>query len=102
MDFWRRSAGRSRLEKATNDKITEIMKVETTIVDEIQHRQLIWYGHVERMELTRIPKQILKWTPTEKRKRGRPRATWTGSSNDDSQAYMMSCYVKLGAYSIGA
>jgi len=42
MGFWRRSAVRSRLEKITNDKIKEIMKVETTIVEEIQRRQLIW------------------------------------------------------------
>jgi len=56
------------LEKIKNDKIREIMKVETTIVQELQSTQLIWYGHVERMEDTRIPKQILKWTPTEKRK----------------------------------
>jgi len=50
------------------------MKVETTIVEEIQRRQLIWYGHIsEKMEDTRIPKQIFKWRPTEKRKRGRPR-----------------------------
>jgi len=68
MDFWRRSAGRPRLEEITNDKIRKIMKVETTIVEEIQLRQLIWYEHVERMEDTRIPKQILKWTPIEKRK----------------------------------
>jgi len=56
------------LEKTTNDKIREITKVETTIVEEIQRRQVIWYGHVERLEDTKIPKQILKWTPTEKRK----------------------------------
>jgi len=58
MDFWRRSAGKSRLEKIANDKIREIMKLETTIVEDIQRRQLIWYGHVERMEDTRIPKQV--------------------------------------------
>jgi len=60
------------LEKITNDKIRKIMKVETTIAEEIQRRQLIWYEHVERMEDTRIPKHILKWTTTEKRKRGGP------------------------------
>jgi len=66
------------LEKITNYKIRKITKVETIIVEEIQRRQLIWYGHVERIEDTRTPKQILKWTPTEKRKRGKPTATWTG------------------------
>jgi len=32
------------LAKITNDKIREIMKVETTIVEEIQRRQLMWRG----------------------------------------------------------
>ena len=78
MDYWRRSAGKSRIERMTNDRIREIMKVETTIIEEIQRRQLIWYGHVKRMDEERLPKIILNWTPTERRRRGRPRTTWMG------------------------
>lgn len=78
MDFWRRAAGISRAERITNQRIREIMKVGQTIIDEVQRRQLVWYGHVERMNNGRIPKQILQWVPTERKKRGRPKATWMG------------------------
>jgi hypothetical protein len=35
-----------------------------------------WLGHVMRMAPNRIPKVALHWTPSGKRKRGRPRTTW--------------------------
>ena len=35
-----------------------------------------WLGHVMRMQQSRIPKTALHWTPSGKRKRGRPRTTW--------------------------
>lgn len=57
MDFWRKAVGRSRMEKIGNDRIREIMDVERTIVDDIKNKQLIWFGHVQRMADTRIPKQ---------------------------------------------
>ena len=42
----------------------------------IQKKRLQWYGQVTRMPEDRIPKLIMEWTPTERRKRGRPRKTW--------------------------
>ncbi|CAG9839790.1 unnamed protein product [Diabrotica balteata] len=78
MDFWRRSARKSRLDRIQNDHIRNIMGVKSTIIDEIQRRQLIWYGHVERMDDDRLPNQILKWTPRERRKRGRQKQSWLG------------------------
>ena len=62
MDFWRRTT-KSRLERVTNERIWEIMKVTHTIVDEIKNRQLTWYEHVQRMLETRIPKQVTNWKP---------------------------------------
>ena len=76
MDFWRRSAGKSRLERITNERIREIMEVKHTIVDDIKNSQLIWYGHVQRMAEIRIPKQIINWKPAGRRKPGRPRRSW--------------------------
>jgi len=76
MDFWRRAAGRSRMEKVTNIRIREIMKVKHTIADDIMDKQLVWFGHVQRMEITRIPKQIIEWKPGGRRRRGRPRRSW--------------------------
>ena len=38
--------------------------------------QLQWYGHDQRMEEGRLPKEVMKWSPRGKRKRGRPKLTW--------------------------
>jgi hypothetical protein len=76
MDFWRRSAGRERIR---NETIRENMKVNTTIVEDIKINQLRWYGHVVRMERERLPKQVLLWTPQDRRRKGKPRRSWTES-----------------------
>ncbi|XP_030753177.1 uncharacterized protein LOC115880180 [Sitophilus oryzae] len=60
IDFWRRSAGISRMERIANIEIREIMHVQQAIINEIEKRQLVWYGHVERMSEDRIPKKVLK------------------------------------------
>jgi len=38
--------------------------------------QLIWYGHVKRMDPTRLPKIMIHWKPEGRKKRGRLRRTW--------------------------
>ena len=64
MDALRRSARISKLDKKTN-------KLDT-ILDEITRKKLIWYGHVERMDTTRLPKIMINCKPEGKKKRGRP------------------------------
>lgn len=76
MDFWRRSARISRLDHIRNDRIREIMKVEQTIIDTIEQKRLIWYGHLQRMDEDRWPKIVWQWVPQERRKRGRPPRSW--------------------------
>lgn len=76
MDFLRRAARKSRLERVTNEEIRRITKKEETIMEEIQRKQLVWYGHVNRMGDDRLPRMVMNWRPTERRKRGRPRETW--------------------------
>jgi hypothetical protein len=39
-------------------------------------KQLIWYGHVERMNPMRLPNVMMTWKPEGRIKRGRPRRTW--------------------------
>lgn len=85
MDFWRRAAGRSRIERIPNDTIRTNMEVGHTITDEIRTKQLRWYGHVQRMEERRLPKQILTWRPTGRRKRGRPRRSWREGIDNEIQ-----------------
>ncbi|XP_030746802.1 uncharacterized protein LOC115875473 [Sitophilus oryzae] len=70
MDFWRRAAGISKLERVRNERIQNIMGFR-------------WYGHVQRLEESRIPKKVLNWTPQGKRKRGRPRRNWREGIDED-------------------
>ena len=76
MDALRRSARISKLDRKTNKYIREKMNKQGTILDEITGKQLIWYGHVERMDPTRLPKIMVNWKPEGRKKRGRPRRTW--------------------------
>jgi hypothetical protein len=47
MDFWRRSARKSRKEKVQNGTIREIMEVGKNILEVIEGKWLQWFGHVE-------------------------------------------------------
>jgi ribonuclease HII len=71
MDALRRSARISKLNRKTNEYIREKMDAPDTVLDEITRKQLIWYGHVERMDPTRLPKIMINWKP-EGRKKTRP------------------------------
>jgi hypothetical protein len=57
----RRSARISKLDRKTNEYIRDKMDAPGTILDEITIKQLIWYGHVERMDRTRLPKIMFNW-----------------------------------------
>jgi hypothetical protein len=77
MDFWRRSARISRKDKIRNNIIKQKMNVTRSLLDDIKTKQLQWYGHVQRMEEGRLPKEVMKWRPPRRRrKRGRPQLTW--------------------------
>ena len=39
------------------------MNAQVAILDEITRKQLTWYGHVERMDPTRLPKMMINWKP---------------------------------------
>jgi hypothetical protein len=46
------------------------------ILDDITRKQLTWYGHVERMDPTRLTKIMIHWKPEGRKKQGRPRRAW--------------------------
>jgi hypothetical protein len=52
------------------------MKVTRSLLDDIKTKQLQWYGHVQRMEEGRLPKEVMKWRPPGRRKRDRPKLSW--------------------------
>ena len=56
--------------------IRDKMDAQDMILDDITRKQLIWYGHVERMDPTRIPKIMTYWKPEGRKQRDRPRRTW--------------------------
>jgi len=53
------------------------MNVSRSVLDDIKTKQLQWHGHVQRMEEGRLPKEVMKLSPPGRRKRGRPKLTWT-------------------------
>jgi hypothetical protein len=52
------------------------MDAQDTILDYTTRKQLIWYGHVERMDSVRLPKIMITWKPEGRKIRGRPRRNW--------------------------
>jgi len=52
------------------------MSVVRSLLDDINTKQLQWYGHVQRMEEGRLPKEVMKWRPPGRRKQCRPKFTW--------------------------
>jgi hypothetical protein len=51
------------------------MNVIRSLLDDIKTKELQLYGHVQRMEEGRLPKEVMKWRPPVRRKRGRPKLT---------------------------
>jgi hypothetical protein len=52
------------------------MNVTRSLLDDMKTKQLQWYGHVQRMEQVRLPKEVMKWRPPGRRKRRRPKLSW--------------------------
>jgi Reverse transcriptase (RNA-dependent DNA polymerase) len=76
MDYLRRSCRISRMEHIRNDTIRQKIGMKDTVIERIETRQLVWYGHVMRMGEQRWPKKALEYVPRNRRKKGRPRTTW--------------------------
>ena len=49
MDFLRRSARCSKLEKNRNNVVREKMDIKNFVLDYIRYKQLNWYRHMRRM-----------------------------------------------------
>ena len=75
MDFWRLSTRISKKDKIRNTIIKQKMYVVRSLLEDIKTKQLQCYGYVQRMEEGRLPKEVMKWSPPGRRKRGRSKAT---------------------------
>jgi hypothetical protein len=76
MDALRRSSRISRKERIRNVTIRLQIRLEETIIKEIEQNQLTWYGHVQGMAEGKSAKIVLKWMPKQKRARERPTKNW--------------------------
>jgi len=52
------------------------MKEKGSIIDDVERKQLVWYGYVQRVDRNRLLKQVMESIILGKRKRRRPRTTW--------------------------
>lgn len=76
MMYWRRCCKVTLMDRIRNDDIRERMNIDKPLTTIIEEKQLTWYGHMRRMNENRMPKKVWEWTPTQRRKRGRPRRHW--------------------------
>jgi hypothetical protein len=76
MDFWKRSARKSKKEKVRNGTIRAIMEVGKNILEVTEEKQIRWFGHVKRMPGNILPLKVLEWGPEGTRRRGRPKERW--------------------------
>jgi hypothetical protein len=66
MDFWRRSARKSRKEKVRNGTIRSIMEVGKNILEVTEEKRLRWFGHVKTMPGNRLRRKILNGNQRER------------------------------------
>jgi len=55
------------------------------IINFARAQGLGWYGHIERMQETRMVKAIYSWKPISKRPTGRPKKRWEDDVKKDIQ-----------------
>jgi len=58
-----------------NEELDKLIKHEN-IINFARVQRLGWYGHIERMQDTRMVKAIHAWKPISKRPMGRPKICW--------------------------
>ena len=68
----------------TNQELDEVIK-HKNIINLARTKRLGWYGHIERMQETRMVKAIHAWKPISKRPMGRPKIRWEDDVKKDIQ-----------------
>ena len=59
--YWRRWCGITRADRITNEEIRRRMEVERSVIDYIEERRLVWYGHaVSYTHLDVYKRQVYK------------------------------------------
>jgi len=68
----------------TNEELDKLIKHEN-IINFARAQRLGWYGHIERMQDTRMVKAKHAWKPISKRPMGRPKTRWEDHVKKDIQ-----------------
>ncbi len=83
MNWLRRILGKTRRDRIRNEVIRKVTNQKETLVDRIRQRRLMWFGHVHRMENTRLPARALHGYVEGTRSKGRQRKTWMDNVRED-------------------
>ena len=75
MKFLRGVKNITKRDRIRSTSIREELK-QPELFQNIEKKQLQWYGHVTRMEENRIPKRVHEARPIGNRPQGRPQHTW--------------------------
>ena len=73
VDALRRSARISELDRNPIEYIREQTDAQDTVLDDVTRKELIWCGHVERMNRTGLAEIMVNWKAEGRKKRCRPR-----------------------------
>jgi hypothetical protein len=71
MKYMRKTAGYTWTDYKTNGQIAKGLKI-TPILDKLLEYERNWIQHVNRMPRNRLPRVMKHYSPTGRRKRGRP------------------------------
>jgi len=67
-----------------NQELDKLIK-HKNIINFARALRLGWYGHIERMQETRMVKAIYSWKPISKRPMGKPKICWEDDVKKDIQ-----------------
>jgi len=77
---WQRKILKISWKDMITNKIVRERTGQDTLESIIRERRLRRFGHAYRMDSNRIGRQVMDWIPPDfKKKRGRPRVTWTST-----------------------
>ena len=79
MDNLRVVLGVRRIDKMRNEVIRELCGVEKGVKERISESILRWFGHLERMDESRLVKLVYRGECVGNKRCGRPKNNWIGS-----------------------
>src|SRR5678815_4553858 len=82
MDNLRGVLGVKRIDKMRNESIRELCGVKKGVNERINESTLRWFGHVERMNDSRLVKRMYSGECVGNQQAGRPKKKWIESVNE--------------------